>query len=156
MSDSDTQKPRLVGINHVALEVGDIDEAESFYGDVFAFEIRGRTDSGLFLDMGDQFLALSETDDTEQTTDDHRHLGLVVDDTEAVERRLETLDIDVLPGRGLDFRDPWGNRLQLVSYSDIQFTKADHVLEGMDLSRLEKTDSALEELAEKGIEPDRG
>jgi catechol 2,3-dioxygenase-like lactoylglutathione lyase family enzyme len=153
MNDSDTARARLVGINHVALEVGDIEEALDFYGDVFAFELRGRTDSGAFLDMGDQFLALSAVDDPGDT-DRHRHFGLVVDDADAVEGRLADLDVETLTGRGLDFRDPWGNRIQIVDYEEIQFTKADHVLRGMDLADLEKSDDAVAELAEKGMAPE--
>jgi len=153
MNDSDTARARLVGINHVALKVGDIEEALDFYGDVFAFELRGRTDSGAFLDMGDQFLALSAVDDPGDT-DRHRHFGLVVDDADAVEGRLADLDVETLTGRGLDFRDPWGNRIQIVDYEEIQFTKADHVLRGMDLADLEKSDDAVAELAEKGMAPE--
>jgi len=153
MNDSDTARARLVGINHVALEVGDIEEALDLYGDVFAFELRGRTDSGAFLDMGDQFLALSAVDDPGDT-DRHRHFGLVVDDADAVEGRLADLDVETLTGRGLDFRDPWGNRIQIVDYEEIQFTKADHVLRGMDLADLEKSDDAVAELAEKGMAPE--
>lgn len=153
MSDSDPSRARLVGINHVALEVGDIETALDFYADVFDFELRGRTDTSAFVDMGDQFLALSETDD-ESGDDRHRHLGLVVDDAAAVEDRLAGLDVAVLPGRGLDFRDPWGNRLQIVAYEDIQYTKATHVLRGMGLDELEKTAAAIAELDEKGMAPE--
>ena len=145
-------RARLVGTNHVALEVGDIDEALSFYESVFAFELRGRGDSSAFLDMGDQFLALSETDD--ETQDEGRHVGIVVDEPSLVEDRLEELGIEPLDTRGLDFRDPWGNRLQIVAYEAVQFTKADHVLSGMGLSDLEKTEGAIEELSEKGMAPE--
>jgi catechol 2,3-dioxygenase-like lactoylglutathione lyase family enzyme len=154
MADSDPTRARPVGINHVALEVGDLEEAVEFYRGLFAFDLRGRTESGAFLDMGDQFLALSGVADAGGTPDDHRHFGLVVDDTDAVERRLDEFDVDVLPTRGLDFRDPWGNRVQIVGYGDVQFTKADHVLAGMGLSGLGKSDDALAELAEKGIAPE--
>jgi catechol 2,3-dioxygenase-like lactoylglutathione lyase family enzyme len=140
-------------MNHVALEVGDIEAALDFYRDIFDFELRGRGDGSAFVDMGDQFLALSETDE-ETASDRHRHFGLVVDDAAAVEKRLEELDIDVLPGRGLDFRDPWGNRIQIVAYEDIQYTKADHVLRAMDLEDIEKTADAIAELEEKGMAPE--
>lgn len=157
MSDPNTDRARLVGINHVALEVGDVDAALDFYGDLFAFELRGRTGSSVFLDMGDQFLALSETDDADDADDaddrdDHRHFGLVVDDPAAVERRLDELDVESWDGP--EFRDPWGNRVQVVAYEDVQFTKAEHVLRGMGLSDMEKSDDALAELAEKGMGPD--
>ena len=142
-------RARLVGINHVALEVGDVDAALDFYGDLFEFDLRGRTESAVFLDVGDQFLALSEAET--EGRDGHRHFGLVVDDPDAVEGRLADIDAEVLPTRGLDFRDPWGNRIQVVAYEEVQFTKADHVLAGMDLPELSKSESAMAELAEKGM-----
>ena len=146
-------RPRLVGLNHVALEVGDIDEALGFFGRVFDFELRGRMGNRMaFIDMGDQFVALSAG--REQPADEHRHIGLVVDDKEATRRALEEAGAEILPGRGLDFRDPWGNHFQVVEYGDIQFTKAPEVLRGMDLEGLEKTPAALEELRAKGISPD--
>ena len=153
MSDSDPARARLVGINHVALEVGDVEKALDFYGDIFEFELRGRTDSGAFIDVGDQFVALSEVDEHDEA-DQHRHFGLVVDDADAVERRLEALGVEILPVSGLDFRDPWGNRVQVVDYEEIQFTKAELVLRGMGLSDLEKSDDAVAELAEKGMPPE--
>ncbi len=146
---ADGARPRAVGINHVALTVGDAEAAEEFYRDLFAVPVRGRTDGGVFLDLGDQFVALME--DTVDT-DDHRHFGLVVDDAGAVERRLDALDVERLSTAGLDFRDPWGNRVQVVEYGEVQFTKADHVLDGMDLA-LWKTDDAVAELAAKGMAP---
>jgi lactoylglutathione lyase len=139
---------RLVGINHVALEVGDIEEALSFYGRFFEIHLRGVVPGMAFLDLGDQFLALSEG--REQAPDAHRHFGLVVDDKEAVRQELETAGVEVLPGRGLDFLDPWGNRIEIVDYRDIQFTKADSVLAGMGLE-LEKRAAAVEQLQEKGL-----
>lgn len=144
-----TDKARLVGINHVALQVGDIDEALEFYGELFAFELRGRTETMAFLDMGDQFLALGEG--REQRADAHRHFGLVVDDREGLRRRLEKMDADILDTSGLDFRDPWGNRIQIVVYRDIQFTKAEPVLRAMGLGGLDKSDAALKQLRDKGV-----
>jgi lactoylglutathione lyase len=141
--------PRLVGVNHVALEVGDIEEALAFYGRLFDFELRGRAPGMAFLDMGDQFLALSEG--RRQPRDDDRHFGLVVDDKEAARRVLEEAGVEVLSRRGLDFFDPWGNRIQVVDYRDIQFTKAPAVLRALELERLDKSESALEELRRKGI-----
>ena len=143
------QRPRLVGINHVALEVGDLDAALSFYGAIFEFELRGRIPGMAFIDMGDQFLALSEG--RAQPADGDRHFGLVVDDKEAVRAKLDELDAEVLPGRGLDFRDPWGNHIQVVEYADIQFSKTPGVLDGMGLGTLEKRPEALRELREKGL-----
>jgi lactoylglutathione lyase len=139
---------RLVGMNHVALEVGDIDEALAFYGRIFEFDLRGRGRQMAFVDMGDQFVALSAG--RTQEPDRHRHLGLVVDDKDAVRGALEEAGADVLPGRGLDFRDPWGNRIQVVQYDEIQFTKAPEILRGMGLE-LEKTEGALGELRAKGL-----
>lgn len=156
MTDADELRARLVGINHVALEVSDLDEALDFYGTLFEFELRGRTDSGAFIDMGDQFIALSAVDESggPDDSDDHRHFGLVVDDSEAVERRLAESDAERLSTGGLDFRDPWGNRVQVVAYEEVQFTKAAHVLAGMGLADLEKSETALDELAEKGMAPE--
>jgi catechol 2,3-dioxygenase-like lactoylglutathione lyase family enzyme len=140
--------PRLVGINHVALEVGDVDEALEWYGRIFDFELRGRLSGMAFIDMGDQFIALSEG--RTQPPDAHRHLGLVVDDKEAARARLEAAGADVRPGRGLNFRDPWGNFVQVVGYEDVQFTKAPEILRGMGLE-LPKSERALAELREKGL-----
>ncbi|MCA1688712.1 MAG: VOC family protein [Actinobacteria bacterium] len=145
-------RARLIGFNHVALEVGDIEEALEFYGRLFEVELRGRGRGMAFVDAGDQFIALSEG--STQTPDDHRHIGLVVDDKRAVRRALKEMDVDMLPGRGLDFLDPWGNRWQVVEYSEIQFTKAPHILHGMGLGHLRKTGNALEELRKKGLAPD--
>jgi predicted enzyme related to lactoylglutathione lyase len=145
-------KPRLVGMNHVALEVGDVDDALAFYGRIFDFELRGRIPGMAFVDMGDQFVALSEG--RSQEADEHRHLGLVVDDKDATRRALEEAGAEILPGRGLDFRDPWGNRIQVVEYADIQFTKAPEILDAMGLDTLEKSERALEELRRKGLAPE--
>ena len=145
-----TAHPRLVGINHIALEVGDVDEALEFYGRIFEFSLRGRGARMAFIDIGDQFLAL--TAGRTQPPDRHRHFGLVVDDKGATRRALEEAGADILPGGGLDFRDPWGNHVQVVEYSEIQFTKAPEVLRGLGLDGLEKSPEALAELRAKGIE----
>ncbi|MGH3036421.1 MAG: VOC family protein [Gaiellaceae bacterium] len=145
-------RPRLVGVNHVALEVGDLEEALSFYGRFFEFTLRGRVRGMAFLDMGDQFLALGEG--RAQPADDHRHLGLVVDDLDATRRALEEGGVEILPGRGLDFLDPWGNRIQVVDYRDIQFSKTPAVLRGMGLDGLEKSERARAELRDKGLADD--
>src|SRR5215203_5912780 len=136
-------RSHLVGINHVALEVSSIDEALEFYGQFFELHLRGVAPGMAFLDMGDQFLALSEG--REQGPDDGRHFGLVVDDKEAVRAALEQAGVEVMPGRRLDFRDPWGNRVEIVGYRDIQFSKTPAVLSGMGLE-LEKGPAALREL----------
>ena len=149
---TDAKKARPVGFNHVALEVGDLDEALAFYGRFLDFELRSRSETMAFIDLGDQFLAL--TTGRRQAPDDERHLGLVVDDKEAVRRALEDMGVEPLPGPFLDFLDPWGNRIEIVDYESIQFTKAAHVLRGMDLGNLEKTEEAISELTEKGMAPD--
>ncbi len=145
-------RARLVGFNHVAVEVEDVDEALEFYGRIFAFELRGRGPKMAFIDAGDQFIAV--VGDMTQPPDSHRHVGVVVDDRRAVRRALREMEVEVLPGRGLDFIDPWGNRWQVVEYSDVQFTKAPEVLSGMGLDALEKSPKALKELREKGLAPD--
>lgn len=147
----ETRKARAVGFNHVALEVGDIDEALAFYGRLFAFELRGRSKDMAFIDLGDQFLALQKG--RTQPADDGRHFGLVVDDKEAVRKALAAAGVEPLPGRFLDFMDPWGNRVEIVGYDNIQFTKAPHVLRGMGLAHLSKTEEAIRELADKGMAP---
>lgn len=145
------RKARAIGFNHVALEVGDIDEALAFYGRLFDFTLRGRSEGMAFIDLGDQFLALQQG--RRQRPDDGRHFGLVVDDKDAARRALAEAGVQVLPGPFLDFLDPWGNRIEIVGYDNIQFTKAPHVLRGMGLSHLGKTDQAIKELTEKGMGP---
>jgi predicted enzyme related to lactoylglutathione lyase len=140
---------RLVGTNHLVLEVDDVDEALAFYGRLFDIELRGRVPGMAFVDMGDQFLVLAAG--RSQEPDGKRHFGLVVDDRDEVRRKLEDAGADILPGRGLDFRDPWGNHVQVVEYSEIQFSKTPEVLAGMGLSNLDKSESALRELSEKGL-----
>jgi lactoylglutathione lyase len=142
-------RPRLIGINHVALDVGDLEAALDFYGGVFEFELRGRVPGMAFLDMGDQFLALAEGRD--QGPDSRRHFGLVVDDKAAARRALEEAGADVVPGRGLSFRDPWGNQVEVVEYGDVQFTKAPGVAEAMEIGGLEKSAEALREMSERGL-----
>ena len=146
------RKARMVGFNHVALEVGDIDAALTFYGRLFDFELRSRSDSMAFIDLGDQFIALQKG--RRQPADDGRHFGLVVDDKERVRQALSAAGVETLAGPFLDFRDPWGNRIEIVGYDNVQFTKAANVLRGMGLSHLNKNESARKELADKGMAPD--
>ena len=146
---SQDRKARAMGFNHVALEVGDIDEALAFYGRLFRFELRGRSDVDAFIDLGDQFLALQKG--RSQPPDEGRHFGLVVDDKEAVRKALVAAGVAILPGPFLDFLDPWGNRIEIVGYEGIQFTKAPNVLRGMGLSHLRKNAAAVDELAQKGM-----
>jgi lactoylglutathione lyase len=140
--------PRLVGINHVALEVGDVEEALEWYGRIFDFELRGRAPGMAFIDIGDQFIALSEG--RTQPPDSHRHFGLVVDDTDATRAALEAAGVEISRGRGLNLRDPWGNFVQVVGYKDVQFTKTPEILRAMKLDP-GKSERALEELRAKGL-----
>jgi catechol 2,3-dioxygenase-like lactoylglutathione lyase family enzyme len=149
---SKPRKARAIGINHVALEVDDIDAALEFYGKLFEFELRGRSDSMAFVDLGDQFMNFSAG--RRQAADDERHFGLVVDDRQSVLDTLDELGIPLLPGPFKDFLDPWGNRIELVDYATIQFSKTPQVLRGMGLEGLDKTEDALDELREKGMAPD--
>lgn len=148
---SGAARPRAIGINHVALEVGDIDGALEFYGGLFHFELRSRGERMAFIDLGDQFIALSRG--REQAADTKRHFGLVVDDLEAVRERVVAAGAEVLAAPGLSFLDPWGNHVQIVEYGEIQFSKTDGVLRGMNATDLEKTEAALAELADKGMAP---
>src|SRR5260370_13489120 len=147
----EARKPRAIGFNHVALEVGDIEEALALYGRLFDFELRGKSPTSAFIDLGDQFLALQKG--RTQSTDDGRHFGLVVDDKEAVRKALANVGIKPLPGRFLDFLDPWGNRVEIVAYDNIQFSKTPNVLRGMGLAHLSKNAKAVKELADKGMAP---
>jgi lactoylglutathione lyase len=139
----------MVGINHVALEVGDVGEAVEFYRRIFDVELRGQVAGMAFLDMGDQFLALAETGDP--PADRQRHFGLVVDDSGRARQALQEAGVTIEPSRGLRFRDPWGNLVEVVQYSEIQFMKAPPVLNGMGLQQLGKSESARAELREKGL-----
>jgi catechol-2,3-dioxygenase len=147
----ESKKARAVGFNHVALEVGDIDAALAFYSRIFDFELRSRSDTAAFIDLGDQFIALQKG--RTQPADDGRHFGLVVDDKEAVRAALADAGVKPLPGPFLDFLDPWGNRIEIVGYANIQFTKAPNVLRGMGLAHLSKNQTAIKELTDKGMAP---
>jgi catechol-2,3-dioxygenase len=149
---AESARPRVIGFNHVALEVGDIEEALAFYGRIFEFELRGKSDTMAFIDLGDQFIALQKG--RTQAADDGRHFGLVVDDKEKARRALEAARVVPLEGQFLDFRDPWGNRVEIVGYDNIQFTKAPNVLRGMGLTHLTKNGRAKKELAKKGMAPE--
>jgi lactoylglutathione lyase len=141
---------RLIGINHVALEVGDVDAALDLYGRLFAFSLRGRAGSMAFIDMGDQFLAVAEG--RRQGPDEGRHFGLVVDDKEAVRAAVEREGLEMVPGRGLDFLDPWGNRFEVVDYRDIQFSRSPGVMRKLGVVGLEKREAALDEIRSRGLE----
>ena len=150
-SNEPARKARAVGINHIALEVGDIDEALEFYGRFLDFDIQSRSETAAFIYFGDQFINFSRG--RRQGPDDDRHFGIAVDDKELVRRTLAEMGVELLDGRFLDFLDPWGNRVEITTYTNIQFSKADHVLRGMGLEHLKKTDHAIEELRRKGMAP---
>jgi lactoylglutathione lyase len=141
---------RLVGINHVALEVGDIDAALELYGRLFSFELRGRSGQMAFIDIGDQFLALSRG--RTQGADDARHFGLVVDDKEAVRAAVQAEGLPLVgQGHRLDFLDPWGNRIEVVGYADIQFERVPAVKRKLGIADLSKTQKARQEIADRGM-----
>lgn len=140
-------KAKLVGINHVALEVGNVEEALEFYARIFELTLRGRSGRMAFVALGDQFLALAEG--RRQAPDDQRHFGLVVDDKQGALDAAHEAGADVSGNR---IRDPWGNNVEVVAYEDVQFTKAPEILRGMGLDGLEKTDEAREELRAKGLD----
>ena len=150
--NSSTGKARAVGINHVALEVSDIDAALEFYARFLDFEIQSRSESAAFIYFGDQFINFARSDNVEP--DQRRHFGIAVDDKELARQTLKEMGVKILDGRFLDFLDPWGNRVELTTYTKIQFTKADHVLRGMGLGHLEKTSEAIDQLRTKGMAPD--
>ena len=164
---SDTRKPRLVGINHVAIEVGDIDEALAWYGRIFEFTLRGKGERNAFIDMGDQFINMTKVpatrrDGEERRSGDRRgpdrraekrHIGFVVDDRSRVIELAKAAGARMVEGPFLDFLDPWGNRLEIIEYSNIQFSKAPNVMRGMGLS-LDKNANARKELADKGMAPE--
>jgi lactoylglutathione lyase len=145
-----TGRARLIGVNHLALEVGDLEEALALYSRLFEFELRGRVPGMAFLDMGDQFIAMSEG--RTQEPDGERHFGLVVDDSEAARAAIEREGLEIVPSRGLDFRDPWGNHVQVVAYQDVQFERTEGVKRKLGIEGLEKGEDARAELRERGLE----
>ena len=148
---SDSAKPKLVGINHVAIEVGNIDEGLDFYGRIFEFKLRGRSERSAFIDIGDQFINMTLLPEGQRRDGvERRHIGFVVDDRSTVIARIKEAGGRMVDGPFLDFLDPWGNRIEVVEYKNIQFTKAPHVMRGMGLA-LDKNDNARRELAEKGM-----
>ena len=151
MSDNDKKKARALGINHVVLEVGDLEAALKFYGAIFDFTLRGQSEHNAFIDLGDQFIQLSLG--KTQAADEKRHFGLVVDNRELIRRALKELGVETLDRR-LNFHDPWGNRIEVVPYDDVQFTKSSDVLKGMGVGSLKKTENAIDELRKKGMAPE--
>lgn len=147
-----SMKAYAVGINHVALEVGNIDEALEFYGNFLNFEVHEKNETQAFIYFGDQFINFTKNDDRQP--DKKRHLGIAVDNKELVRQALEQMGVKLLGDSFLDFLDPWGNRVEITTYSNIQYTKANHVLQGMGLGHLKKTEQALAELNAKGMGPE--
>lgn len=146
------RKAHAVGINHIALEVGDIDAALDFYAGFLEFEIQTRSDTAAFIYFGDQFINFVKHAD--RAPDQHRHFGIAVDDKDLARQTLEAMGIKFLDSRFLDFLDPWGNRVEITTYTNIQYTKADHVLRGMGLDHLVKSEQAQVELRKKGMAAD--
>ena len=140
---------RLIGINHVALEVGNLEEALALYGRLFSFELRGRAPGMAFIDMGDQFLALS--DGRRQPPDEERHFGLVVDDIEQAREAVRREGLEEVPSRGLDFLDPWGNHFQVVDYREIQFERTPGVKRKLGVEQVRKMPEAQAEIREHGL-----
>jgi len=150
---SEAKRPRLVGINHVAIEVADIDEALAWYGRIFEFTLRGKSERNAFIDMGDQFINLTRVPDQHAGGEEKRHIGFVVDDRSRIVELAKAAGARFVDGPFLDFLDPWGNRLEIVEYANIQFSKAPNVMRGMGLD-LDKNAKAKQELADKGMSDD--
>ena len=144
-----SKKAHAVGINHVAVEVGDIKEALEFYGKFLVFEIAEVNAASAFVYLGDQFIALMQSDTPHR--DEHRHFGLVVDDRSKVRELARAAGAEVPESWALDIIDPWGNFIQVLEYRDIQFSKTDAVKAGMGMAELDKSERAIKELAEKGM-----
>jgi len=149
MTQTQTPKATAVGINHIALEVGDIDAAIDFYGQFLNFEIASRSETSAVIYFGDQFINFAKG--RIQAADEQRHFGIAVDDKELARSTLEQMGIEFLDSRFLDFLDPWGNRVEITTYTNIQFSKTDSVLQGMGLGHLQKTEKAKEELRKRGL-----
>jgi catechol 2,3-dioxygenase-like lactoylglutathione lyase family enzyme len=150
---TEAKLPKLIGINHVAIEVADIDEALAWYARIFDFTLRGKGERNAFIDMGDQFINMTRVADAHNDSVERRHIGLVVDDRSTIIELAKAAGARMVEGPFLDFLDPWGNRLEIIEYSNIQFTKAPGVMRGMGLA-LDKNDSAKKELADKGMSPE--
>jgi len=142
-------KATAIGINHVALEVGNIAEALAFYGSFLNFTITSQSEDAAFIYFGDQFINF--TKGRTQVPDEKRHFGIAVDDKELVRDTLIEMGVALLGGRFLDFLDPWGNRVEITTYTNIMFSKSTAVLRGMDMDHLQKTDESLAELDKHGL-----
>jgi extradiol dioxygenase family protein len=143
---------RAVGVNHIAFEVHDLDQALAWYERYFELTMRGRRARMAWIDLGDQFIALSEGGP--EVPDRDRHVGLVVDDKEALRAALLKGGEEVSRRGSLRVRDPSGNQLEIVDYRDVQFSKTSAVLRAMGLEELQKSEAAREEMRAKGIDAD--
>ena len=142
-------KATAIGINHIALEVGNIAEALAFYGSFLNFTITSQTEDAAFIYFGDQFINFAKG--RTQTPDEKRHFGIAVDDKELVRNTLTEMDVTLLGGQFLDFLDPWGNRIEITTYTNIMFSKSTAILRGIGMDHLQKTDEALAELDKQGL-----
>ena len=140
---------KALGVNHVAFEVDDLDAALIWWARFFDFELRGRVPGMAFIDLGDQFVALSEG--RTQPPDAHRHVGLVVEDKEALRAALAEAGEEVKAAGNLRMRDPSGNQIEIVDYRDVQFTKTPAVLRALGVEGIAKSERASKELAAKGL-----
>src|ERR1700760_404977 len=140
---------RALGINHIALEVHDLDEALAWWERWFEFTLRGRRPQMAWIDLGDQFVALSEGGP--EAPDRGRHVGLVVEDREALRQALLAAGESVSPEGSLRLRDPFGNLLEIVDYREIQFSKTPAALRALGVDGLEKTADAQREMRDKGL-----
>jgi catechol 2,3-dioxygenase-like lactoylglutathione lyase family enzyme len=140
---------KALGVNHVAFEVDDLDVALAWWARFFDFELRGRVPGMAFIDLGDQFVALSEG--RSQPPDAHRHVGLVVEDKEALRAALAEAGEEVKAAGNLRMRDPSGNQIEIVDYRDVQFTKTPAVLRALGVEGIGKSERASKELASKGL-----
>jgi len=152
MSEATSAKAHAVGINHIAIEVDDIAQALEFYGKFLEFAVDEQTPDMAIVYFGDQFINFIRNADRKPDT--LRHFGIAVDDKPLARRTLESMGVKLLDSRFLDFLDPWGNRVEITTYTNIQYTKADHVLRGMGLGHLQKSGEALAELRAKGMAPE--
>lgn len=140
---------RAIGVNHIAFEVHDLDQTLDWYERYFDLQLRGRRGGMAWIDLGDQFIALSEG--APESPDRSRHVGLVVDDKETLRSALIEAGEEVSAQGSLRVRDPSGNLLEIVDYREVRFAKTPAVMRALGLEGLEKSASAREELRAKGL-----
>ena len=113
---------QVYGCNHVAIEVGDVEEAVAFYTDVFALEKLDEGEGDAFFKLGEhQFLAMFENKGARRENGSG-HFGIMVRDeaqlAEVRDKLVSKYRLKLIPGFRCDFRDPWGNRIQVVDLHD--------------------------------------